>query len=283
MLRSVLGATLSLKLELDRNAAAILADPGQVEQALVNLALNARDAMEAGGTLTIRVDEIHRESRARSGGERFVRLSVSDTGHGIPEALRSRIFDPFFTTKPVGKGTGLGLSTVYGIMQDAGGTIDLQSEVGRGTTFHLCFRPADDVEVAAPEAGHTEAAKGQSRRVLLVEDVDLVRELIEHQLQILGYEVLTAEDGLAALAVLEAHPVDAVVSDVVMPRMGGIELASELSKRAPSIPCLLVTGYSSDELVHTDSRVPMPVLRKPFTTRELAIALERLLPWARHG
>ncbi|HEX6241034.1 MAG TPA: PAS domain-containing protein [Polyangiales bacterium] len=292
VLRSALGATIELHISVEPNTPPIHADPLQIEHALMNLALNARDGMAQGGTLSLRVEGVVVESAARAelAAGYYVRLSVRDTGCGIPCELHSRIFEPFFTTKAVGKGTGLGLAMVYGIVRDAGGGIEVESQQGEGTTFHLYFRPAQDRELAPAAAQPRDdgEVRGQGQRILLVEDVQLVRELLRDQLQAAGYEVLTAADGVAALGVLAslsrmragrqaARPVDGLISDVVMPNMGGIELLRIVREQFPSLPCMLMSGYAPAVLGEPNNPPTATLLRKPFSGRELCHAVADLL------
>jgi two-component system cell cycle sensor histidine kinase/response regulator CckA len=274
LVRSVLGETITLRLDLARDGALILADPLQVEQALMNLVVNARDAMPRGGELSVRVEQ----RRDRVTDRPQVRLTIADTGSGIPHELRSRIFEPFFTTKQVGQGTGLGLSTVYAIVRDSGALIDFMSEPGRGTSFHIDWPRSEASGAGTRKSGPTpDAESSNGRRVLLVEDVARVRELLAAQLTRAGYRVLTAPHGIAALELLERERVDLVLSDMVMPQLGGIGLSEELRVRYPQLPCLLMTGYSSEALTSSDGRVREQVLRKPFTTVELLQAVSRSL------
>ncbi len=271
-LHSLLGATVALKLEIAQELAPIIADPSQLDQVLMNLVINARDAMSEGGVLTISLQNVRAQERIE-----WVKLTVRDTGCGISEELRERIFEPFFTTKPFGRGTGLGLAIVYGLVQEAGGTIELESEPGVGSAFQVYFRPANADGPQEPEPVITEALQGHGERVLVVDDVEQVRELVSAQLSQAGYEVLNASDGEAALALLTEERVDAVLSDVVMPKMGGLRLFAELRARYPGLPCLLMTGYSPETLLDTDPPLEAPMLQKPFSTRELLSALARLL------
>ena len=270
LIRSVLGETSELQLEL-QSQQWIVADPLQIEQVLMNLVVNARDAMPSGGRLHIAVGPAHDAAVSRE----LVRLSVTDVGCGIPHELRSRVFEPFFTTKPVGQGTGLGLSTVDAIVRGAGGHVELDSQPGRGTTFHLAWPRA---EPAAPAAVSSERPRVPAAvscgRILLVEDVARVRDLLRLQLERAGYHVLTAPHGVAALELLEQVQVDLVLSDVVMPQLGGLELAERLRTRPSPVRCLLMTGYSSDAVPGSFGDT---VLRKPFTTPELLDTVSRAL------
>jgi PAS domain S-box-containing protein len=294
MLRSALGASIALELKLERDAPAVYADAAQVEHALMNLALNARDGIGDGsGRVTVRVEGLFVEPPAPKPGHAadpaeveeahafaagfYVRLSISDTGCGIPAQLHSRIFEPFFTTKAVGKGTGLGLAVVYGIVREAGGRIEVESAVGEGTTFHLYFRPASSEHQRSEPMPAEEDVRGRGQRVLLVEDVAPVRELLRDQLVRGGYEVVTAADGVEALALLQAQHIDAVLTDVVMPKLGGVELVLAVRKLRPTLPCLLMSGYSTASLSAPSTELSLPMLRKPFSARQLRAALSRLL------
>jgi two-component system cell cycle sensor histidine kinase/response regulator CckA len=278
MLRSMLDCSIQVNLDVTTPIPPIMADPDQLEQALMNLTRNARDAMPAGGELTLTLRCVEGEAPGVSAlpAPRCAHLSVRDTGSGIPEELHARVFEPFFTTKPVGKGTGLGLSAVYGIVQDAGGRVEIESKLGQGTTVHLLFPCIDATERDHTRAVSQQNRSGRGQTILLVEDVDLVRELVETQLKTAGYRVLTAADGAQALKLLDEHRVDAVISDVVMPGMGGLELSKALLQREPPVPCLLITGYSADTLRLSESELRVPLLRKPFTTIELTAAVSRL-------
>ncbi len=292
VLRSALGATIELKISIEPNTPPIHADPRHVEHALMNLALNARDGMPNGGTLSLRVESVCLESSARAGlpAGYYVRLAVGDTGCGIPSELHSRIFEPFFTTKAVGKGTGLGLAMVYGIVRDAGGGTEVESSPGQGTTFHLYFRPAQERVLAPPaiESRDDGEIRGHGQRILLVEDVQLVRELLRDQLHAAGYEVLTAADGVAALTILSslrtrvgqrhsARPVDGLITDVVMPNMGGIELVRVVREQFPGVPCMLMSGYAPSTLGEPNNPPIAALLRKPFNGRDLCNAVAELL------
>jgi signal transduction histidine kinase len=261
LIRSALGETVQLVLDVTAADARIFADPLQVENVLMNLVVNSRDAMPAGGTLRIGIDR-HRDAKDQS---MQVRLTVQDDGCGIPRELHSRVFEPFFTTKQVGQGTGLGLSTVYAIVQEGGGRIELESEQGKGTTFSISW-PECSVEAApARTPKHAPARRsGGGKCILLVEDVPQLRDILSAQLERAGYRVLGAADGLAALELIERERVDLVLSDMVMPQLGGALLADRIHARHPGVRCLLMTGYHADETASQE-----PVLRKPFTTDEL--------------
>ncbi|HEX6243384.1 MAG TPA: ATP-binding protein [Polyangiales bacterium] len=273
VLRTALGETSQVEVVVAEPDAVVLADEGQLEQVVMNLALNARDAMPRGGKLSLSVERILTESHGPN-----VRLSVSDTGEGIAPEHRARIFDPFFTTKRGGHGTGLGLSTVYGIVQEAGGRIEVESEVGRGTTFHLDWLPSRAAP-RTPSPVPPPPPVSTPLSVLVVEDIDELREMLKCQLERAGHRVLVAEHGAAALALLErqpggpAHEVDIVLTDVVMPVMGGVELERRLAALYPRIPCILMTAYAED--LFQDRAKGREMLRKPFSIRELLATLQR--------
>jgi CheY-like chemotaxis protein len=266
----------TLELQIGAPGERIWADPIEVEQILMNLAANARDAMPSGGTLTIRTDSIaldaeHAAKHDVDPGSRWVRLAVTDTGVGMDEPTLARIFEPFFTTKDVGKGTGLGLSTVFAVTRQLGAHVDVRSEPGRGTTFVFCFPRCETEAVAEPEPRRVlPRFRGT---VLVVEDAPLVRLTVRRDLEALGLEVLEADgiDEARRLCEVHRHAIDLLVSDVLLPTMPGPQLAELLRAHCPSLRLLFMTA--------TPERAPAgaAVLRKPFDDRELAEALERVL------
>ena len=276
MLRRLLGEDIQVTLHLDAALGQIQADPTQLEQVLVNLAVNARDAMPDGGKLVIETDnaEITEQSALLQGIPRgkYILLAVSDTGCGMDESTKAKIFEPFFTTKEVGKGTGLGLSMVLGVVQQSGGTVTVYSEPGVGTTFRLylprCDSPVSQPEESTPKA--LPAAKGE--RILLVEDEDRVRALACEILQDAGYQVLEARNGLEALEIAAtfAEAPALLVTDVVMPKMSGPQLADRLRIKWPNLPVVLTSGYT-DRAVLGRGSLPenTPFLQKPYTPASL--------------
>jgi PAS domain S-box-containing protein len=260
VLKTGLGGSVTLTIDIAPDVASVVVDVNEFETALVNLVVNARDAMPEGGFVTI---------AARNAAEAdHVEISVADTGVGIPDDVAAKVFDPFFTTKPVGKGTGLGLSQVHGFAHQAGGTIRLKSKLGEGTNFTISLPKATD---GSPQS----ADKGSAGRgsVLLVEDNPDVATAERALLEQLGYIVRLAPDAAAALLDLEGGGIDVVCSDIVMPgKMDGITLAHAIRKEYPEVPVLLMTGYS--EAASTLN--PFPVLRKPFQLHELSRELQKL-------
>ena len=284
MLQRVIGEDIHVVTSLDRALGPVFADPGQLEQVLVNLAVNARDAMAQGGTLGIatsnaELDARHPALRGMDPG-RYVVLSVADTGCGMTREIRERIFEPFFTTKGPGQGTGLGLSTVYGIVEQSGGSIVVESEPGRGTTFRVYLPEArEEGSPVSAQPPTTERPRG-AETILLVEDEDAVRELAKRILQRQGYTVVDARNGRDALSRVASHaqPIDIVVTDMVMPEMNGRALVEELHRSRPGLRVLYMSGYTDDEIVRRgllDAGVSF--LPKPFTADTLARAVRAAL------
>ena len=283
LLRRTLGTQIEIESMLDDDLWPVEVDRGQFENALVNLCLNARDAMPAGGRLLIETTNVVQDGRASdpiadAAPGAYVRLSVTDTGMGIPPEALPRVFDPFFTTKEVGKGTGLGLSMVHGFIAQSKGHIAIQSELGRGTsvTIHLpraADLPADDhAAAAALPRGH--------EKILVVEDEPRVRAAMVEQLQSLGYAVSHAADGSAGIAAFETamHPYDLLLTDVVMPGINGKKLADEVTSRWPSTSVLFMSGFSQDNIVHDGRLDPgAKLLTKPFRKGDLALAVRNAL------
>jgi len=285
MLRRLIGEDIELQFGLDADTGNIKADPGHVEQAIVNLAVNARDAMPLGGRLTIEtanvfLDETYAKTHMGVKPGSFVMIAVSDTGHGMDAETRRRIFEPFFTTKEKGKGTGLGLATVYGIVKQTGGDIWVYSEPGQGTTFKLYFpRVAEPVTESSGGDGSPEKQSG-GETILVVEDEKSVRELTVRILRQLGYTILTAASGVEALEVSQAHTgtIDLLLTDVVMPNMSGRQLADSLTQNRPDTKVLFLSGYTENTVVHhgvLDAGVDF--LPKPFTRENLAQKLREVL------
>jgi PAS domain S-box-containing protein len=284
MLERILGEDVTLRAVPGRELGRVRADLGQIEQVLVNLAVNARDAMPDGGTLTIETanaeldhEYARRHPPARAGA--YVALSVSDQGLGMDAETRTRIFEPFFTTKERGKGTGLGLATVYGIVKQSEGYIWVYSEPGLGTTFKIYLprveRPADELPPPSPAVEH----RG-SETLLVVEDDPSLREMTCEVLESTGYRVLSADCAVAGLAVSDRHPgtIDLLITDIVMPGANGRELAERLAQRRPGLRVLFVSGYTEDTIAHHGVLDPdRPLLSKPFTAEALTRKVRELL------
>ena len=276
MLRRLIGEHIELRTEHAQPLARVHADPGQIEQVIVNLAVNARDAMPNGGTLAIGTGN-------DSSDGRHVRLFVRDTGMGMSAETRARIFEPFFTTKEPGKGTGLGLATVYGIVAQSGGRIDVETEPGAGTTFTIHLPATEDSPVAATSALDTRPAPRGTETILLVEDEPVLRSLAERTLREQGYVVHAAENGLAALALARAMPgtIDLVITDVVMPEMSGPVLATRIGAIQPAARVLYVSGYADDTISGYRLAPTSAFLAKPFTPVSLAWKVREVLDGVR--
>jgi CheY-like chemotaxis protein len=284
LLRPLMPSSIRFEVEVPHDVDHVGADPTQLQQVIVNLAVNARDAMPEGGRLliTARNRTLDAAAAARLSAPKpgaYVELAVSDTGIGIDAAIRSRIFEPFFTTKPQGKGTGLGLATVYGIVQQSAGAIAVESEPGRGTTFRI-WLPCSASASAVEKAADARSAESGRERVLLVEDEDAVRRWMARTLREHGYRVFEARDGAEALAEAEAQgfAVDVLATDVDMPRLSGIEAARRLIGLRPGLRVLFFSGSSQERLEGPDSCVPgSRFLQKPFPAEALLSALRALL------
>ncbi len=288
LLRRLIGETIALKIEHGRDVGAIKVDQGQFEQVIINLAVNARDAMPNGGQLAIRTRRVHADDEifahydVMPPGE-YALIEVADTGVGIPEEHLDKIFEPFFTTKEVGKGTGLGLSTVYGIVKQTGGYIFVDSHVGEGTVFRLFLPSHRDAGAGAKQEEGERAVRDLTGRetILLVEDEDAVRLFAKRALRNKGYRVLEARSGEEALEVIRSQEsgFDLVISDVVMPNMDGPTLAREIRTRFPQTPIIFISGYAEDvfrkKLAEEHSDIAF--VPKPFSLTELAAAVKEAL------
>jgi two-component system cell cycle sensor histidine kinase/response regulator CckA len=259
----------------------VYADAGQLEQVIMNLAVNARDAMPGGGTLVITSSSVLLDAgdgRAHEG--RYVRLTVSDSGHGMDRETMARMFEPFFTTKDPGKGTGLGLSTVYGIVQQLSGSIRARSEPGTGTQFEIDLPERDRSGLADRPDSIAAPVSGGSETVLLVEDEYQVRKLVHEVLQSRGYRVLAAKDALEAIPLEENYPgrIDLLITDVVMPGMSGRELAQHLGATRPETKVLFISGYTDDAILRHGVTAPgTAFLQKPFALEDLLQRARTLL------
>jgi len=284
MLRHVIGEDVQLVTKLSDTTYNSRLDPDQVAQVILNLAVNARDAMPEGGTLQIEtanveLDDAYTKTHPPVHPGRYVMLAVSDTGTGIDKSILPRIFDPFFTTKEVGKGTGLGLSIVYGIVKQSGGYIWAYSEPGHGTTFKVYF-PVTRAALETPVAPRETTYRPAGQTVLVVEDEAMIRSNVRECLQQLGYQVLEAESGEIALKLCEEHrgKVDLVLTDLVMPAMGGHELAGELAERHPEVKMLFMSGYTEDTAARRDILLRgSAFLQKPFSVGDLSNAVQQAL------
>ena len=284
ILRRVIGEDIDLAITLAPDLGAVRADVGQLEQVLMNLAVNARDAMPTGGRLTIETANVeHDPDYARdqeaAAVRRFAMLAVSDTGCGMDEATKARIFEPFFTTKEPGKGTGLGLATVYGIVKQAGGFIWVYSEPDQGTSFKV-YLPEVDATAERPTAVPGARVPGGTETVLLVEDAAAVRAVTKQVLERQGYKVLEAADGEAALQLAQRHrgPIDLLLTDVVMPRLSGRELAGQFARLRPDTRVLYASGYTDDSVVrHGILESGTAYLQKPFSPESLARKVREVL------
>jgi len=275
MLQRMIGADIELVTQLDARGR-IKADPGALEQIVLNLAVNARDAMPSGGRLLLRTADVEEAPGLPKGD--WVLVDVADSGIGMDAATRARLFEPFFTTKEQGKGTGLGLSTVYGIVTQSGGHILVDSEPGRGADFHVYLpRQAEQAKPAAPPRD-TSLPSG-SETVLLVEDDEAVHDYVELVLSRLGYRVLKARDGVEALAIARSFDgkIDLLLTDVVMPRMDGRELARQLGAARPGLKVIQMSGYPGDARVTPPTQRGVPTLSKPFERHDLARCVRQVL------
>ena len=285
MLGRIIGEDIRLEMRLDPSLPLVKVDPTHIDQVIMNLAVNSRDAMPEGGGLTIETTHVHlSEEYAASHIELlpglYAMLSVSDTGMGMDAATRLRIFEPFFTTKERGKGTGLGLSIVYGIVKQNGGEILVYSEVGRGTVFKIYIPAAQEAAQALPVAGEEITAEPAIGTILLVEDEDQVRNLTRSMLTRQGYRVLDFASAADALRLLreDTEPIDLLLTDMVMPQMGGLELAREAQAVRPGIKTVFMSGYS-DASVTSQGMITAetPFIQKPFTAASLRAKLREVL------
>jgi CheY-like chemotaxis protein len=269
LLRRLIGEDIILAVVTVPRPVRIKADPGQFEQVVMNLVVNARDAMPTGGRLTIETSVI---SSTDSGSSQLACLAVSDTGQGMSDEVREKIFEPFFTTKGVGKGTGLGLAVVHGVVTQSGGQITMESSVGVGTTFRIVM-PMESDSMSNQVVESARFATRGTETVLLVEDDNAVRRITRISLQSQGYTVLEASDGLAGLHQAETVPgeIHLLISDVVMPEMGGRQLLDAVRKHRPGLRVLFMSGYTDDAvLLHGVVEANDAFIQKPFTPLSLA-------------
>jgi signal transduction histidine kinase/CheY-like chemotaxis protein len=286
MLVRLIGEDIKFEVKKSGNVENIRADVSQVEQVIMNLVINARDAMPNGGQLLLETSSlVLKAPLIYDGGEiepnRYTLLTIRDSGTGMTPDVKARMFEPFFTTKPEGKGTGLGLATSFGIIQQCGGFITCDSLPGRGTTFQV-FLPRPEANALLSKTGRLSSASPRGKEtILLVEDDAAVRKLAARMLQDLGYHVLEAEDGLEALALVQSRSlllIDLLVTDVVMPNMNGRELSERLVRLRPEIKCLLMSGHTDDVLIHRGVLDQQTLfLQKPFTPQQLAKRVREVL------
>jgi PAS domain S-box-containing protein len=285
MLKRLIGENITLVTKLTPELHPVKVDPGQIEQVIMNLAVNARDAMPQGGKLiietsTVDLDETYTSSYPELKAGPYVLLEVSDTGCGMDDKVKARVFEPFFTTKEVGKGTGLGLATVYGIIKQSGGHITVYSEVGQGTTFKIYLPWAQEAVPSGPAQPKLSHLPAAGETVLLVEDEDRVRTLTRQVLQKNGYRVLEARHGAEALQVAEQQsgPVHIMVTDVVMPEMSGPQLARRMLGLQPNLKVLFLSGFTDSTLVGNGLlNTEQNFLHKPFTPDALARKVREVL------
>src|SRR5437588_10219528 len=285
MLTRVINEDIDLRFRLTDSLGQIKADPGQIEQVLLNLAVNARDAMPDGGTLSIKTENVHLNGKLSQShlvieSGHYVMMSVSDNGCGMDVETKSHIFEPFFTTKEVGKGTGLGLATVYGIVKQSGGNIWVYSELGKGTIFKIYLPRVDEIVDEATTDSESKAPMRGEEIILLVEDEEVVRNLACEILQTYGYSVLTAANGSEGLRIgLEFEgPIDLVITDVIMPLMNGRELAERLREIRPHIGVIFMSGFTDDAIVHHGVLdESMFFIQKPFSPDALAAMARQVL------
>jgi len=292
MLRRLIGEDIQLMILLSPGLWPVKVDPGQMEQVVMNLVVNARDAMPAGGRLTIETANVNLDAAYASRhisvkpGD-YVMLAVTDTGCGMDAQTQSHLFEPFFTTKEKGKGTGLGLSTVYGIIKQSGGNIWAYSEVGKGSSFKVYLpRVGEKMGVAYPQKPVPPSLRGGSETILLVEDEDAVRIMISRILRSKGYEVLEARHGQEAIQICGHHlgPVHLMVTDVVMPQMSGRELANQLAPQRPEMKLLYMSGYPDNAIVQHGVLDPgTAFLQKPFTLDALEGKVREILDSSAKG
>ena len=280
MLRRLIGEDLTLVTELARDLGAVRVDPGQVEQVLVNLAVNARDAMPDGGRLTIRTANVAVTDAGDLPTGRYVLIEMSDTGSGMDEATVARVFEPFFTTKERGKGTGLGLATVYGIVRQSGGQIGVTTASGAGTTFRIHLPRVDEPVEASRAAPPVTAPAAGTETILVAEDERIVRVLIRKVLEQAGYTVLLGDGGTEALQLAERHsgPIHLLVTDVVMPGINGRELARRVLELRPDTKVLFLSGYADDAVERHGVLAPgTAFMQKPFSPSALASRVREVL------
>jgi CheY-like chemotaxis protein len=285
MLRRLIGEDVQLTTVLDPALKPVKVDPGQISQLIMNLAVNARDAMPRGGRLTIETGNVELDEtsvavdpEAKPG--RYALLAVTDTGTGMPPEVQAHIFEPFFTTKGTGKGTGLGLATVHGIVKQSGGFVYVYSEPDQGTAFKIYLPIVAEPSAMAKSLPGISATAGGTETILLVEDEDAVRSIIRLVLRQAGYTILEASRGTEAVRLAEQHsgPVHLLITDVVMPEMGGRQLVEHLARLRPNLKVLYLSGYTDDAVVrHGILQADVAFLQKPFTMAALTNKVRHVL------
>jgi CheY-like chemotaxis protein len=284
MLERLIGEDIEVVTSIAPSLGVVRADPGQLEQVLVNLAVNARDAMPDGGVLSLRAENLEVRAGERSVPERvpvgrYVLLTVADTGTGMTSQVRERVFEPFFTTKPLGRGTGLGLSTVYGIVEQSGGMIWVDTTPGHGCAFSICLPLVGECAASTLVADGAGAAPRGAETVLVVEDETGVRLLARKILERQGYVVIDAANGRDALALAAAHrrPIDLLITDMVMPDVNGRDLARQLVAAHPTLRVIYMSGYTDDEIIRRGLEASNRFVEKPFTVETLSRAVRAAL------
>jgi CheY-like chemotaxis protein len=278
----LIGEDIELNLSLGAGVGRVRADPGQIEQVLMNLVVNARDAMPSGGEIKVSTAEVALGQLAEGSAKNlrpgpYVLLSVSDTGKGMDAATTARLFEPFFTTKSEGKGTGLGLSTVLAIVTRSGGGVDVSTEPGRGTNGRV-FLPRVDLPLAIEPKAARQAARG-AETILLVEDEEAVRRLVRETLKSSGYRVLDAAGSIEARRLLASHAglIDLLITDVVLPRVSGRQIAAEFRSLRPGMKVLYMSGYDHSAANSDMLQEDVPFLQKPFTPSVLSAKVREVL------
>ena len=277
--------TITVHLQLEQNLPSIVADPNQLHQLLLNLCINVRDAMPKGGMLSIRTTFVGGETLSNHfpnvGAKTYVVLQVSDTGQGMDQATKRRIFEPFFTTKDKGKGTGLGLATVYGVVESHGGFVDVDSEEGVGSTFHVYF-PTRMIseESSDPQKISFDDVPGGTETILIVEDEEMLREMLKAVLVSKGYQVLTASDGIEAVEIYSLHreKIHLVVADIGLPRLAGSEVFLRLKQSNPGIKVVLASGFIEPamkaEMIKAGAK---EIIQKPYQPNEFLKSVRKAL------
>ncbi|MBA7616869.1 Sensor histidine kinase RcsC [subsurface metagenome] len=286
MLKRLIGENIDLSTRLDSDLGRIRADPGQIEQIIMNLVVNARDAMPNGGKLTIETRNVYLAEREdlqhpETIAGNYALLAIHDTGHGIDKNVKAHIFEPFYTTKELGKGTGLGLSTVYGIVKQSGGSIDVHSELNKGTIFEIYLPVIDETDEKRNGAFINGETRGGSESIFVVEDEEILRKMTCTILKKLGYTTFEAESGSSAIDIFEKKGtggIDLLITDVIMPEMSGRELSEKLLLENPGLKVLFMSGYADDAIMHHGVlEEGVAFLQKPFSPKHLARQVREVL------